>query len=263
MSRKKTVRKVVQHKTGGSAARTDGILYKKVKIEVTRMLSSRAFSAGDLLPTEKQLATRFDVSVGTIRRAVDELVNEHVLVRKQGRGTQLAAFSPERMLNRFWPVVRKDGTREIPIVQTLEFNTERADAETAETFAIARRTTIYRIVNVLLLGGNPVLVDDVRLPQTLYPGLTEEAFVARDMTMYGLYQSRYGLKVIRTMDSLHGVGADAVTAKRLDVEVGTPLLAFTRIAYTFNDKPVELRRTHIFTQAYEYRNFIGGAHRQE
>ncbi len=238
-------------------------LYKKVKIEVTRMLSSRGFSAGDLLPTEKQLAARYGVSVGTIRRAIDELVNEHVLVRKQGRGTQLATFSPERMLNRFWPVVRKDGTREIPIVQTLEFERERADAETAAALSLARGAPIYRIVNVLLLDGNPVLVDDVRLPASLYPDLTEEAFVARDMTMYGLYQSRYGVKVIRTVDSLHGVGADAVTAKRLGLPVGTPLLAFTRTAYTFDDKPVELRRTHIFTKAYEYRNLIGGTHRSE
>lgn len=263
MTRKKT-HKVARRTKTAFILGTEGVaLYKKVKIEVTRMLSSRVFNAGDLLPTEKQLAARFGVSVGTIRRAMDELVNEHVLVRKQGRGTQLATFSPERMLNRFWPVVRKDGTREIPIVQTLEFDIRRADPETAAALAIPRGASTYRIVNVLLLGGNPVLVDDVHLPRSLYPDLTEEAFVARDMTMYGLYQSRYGIKVIRIMDSLHGLGADAVTAKRLGLAVGTPLLAFTRIAYTFDDKPVELRRTHIFTEAYEYRNLIGGVHRSE
>jgi GntR family transcriptional regulator len=165
------------------------------------------------------------------------------------------------MLNRFWPVVRKDGTREIPIVQTLLFQRGRADAAAAAALSIGSGDPIYRIVNVLLMGGNPVLVDDVRLPRALYPDLTEETFVARDMTMYGLYQSRYGVNVIRTVDSLHGVGADAETAKRLGLAEGTPLLAFTRIAYTFNDKPVELRRTHIYTKAYEYRNWIGGEHR--
>jgi GntR family transcriptional regulator len=264
MNRKKTRKIVGRKKRTAFALRTEGVaLYKRVKFEVTRMLSSRDFSAGDLLPTEKQLAARYGVSIGTIRRAIDELVNEHVLVRKQGRGTQLATFSPERMLNRFWPVVRRDGTREIPIVQTLEFNFERADAEAAAALSIVRGAPTYRIVNVLLLGGNPVLVDDVRLPRALYPGLTEEAFVARDMTMYGLYQSRYGIKVIRIQDSLHGVCADEVTAKRLSLAIGTPLLAFTRIAYTFDDKPVELRRTQIFTEAYEYRNLIGGAHGSE
>jgi GntR family transcriptional regulator len=238
-------------------------LYKRVKLEVTRTLSSGAFSTGQLLPTEKQLAARYGVSIGTIRRAIDDLVAEHVLIRQQGRGTYLATFSPERLLNRFWPVFRKDGTREIPIVQTLLFQHERASAEAAEALAIGVGDPVYRIVNLLLMGGNPVLLDDVVLPTRLYPGLTEETFVSRDMTMYGLYQSRYGINVIRTVDRLHGVAADEPTAERLGLPVGTPLLAFTRIAYTFDDKPVELRRTQLYTDAYEYRNSVGGSHRGE
>ncbi len=109
------------------ASEDDGIsLYKRIKIEVTRMLSSGDISSNDPLPTEKQLAARFDVSIGTVRRAMDDLVAEHIVVRQQGRGTFLAALSPERMLNRFWPIFRKDGVRVIPIVQTLSFEESRA-----------------------------------------------------------------------------------------------------------------------------------------
>lgn len=233
-------------------------LYKRIKLEVTRTLSSSEIQATEPLPTEKQLAARYGVSVGTIRRAMDDLVAEHILVRQQGRGTFLAPFNAERLLNRFWPVFRKDGRREIPIVQTLLFASERADRAIAEALAIRKGAGIYHIINLLLIGGNPVLLDDVRLAEALFPGLTEQNFVSRETTMYGFYQNRYGVSVIRTVDRLTGAVADPETARRLSVPILTPLLAFTRIAYTFDDKPVEFRRTLIDTTAYEYRNAIGG-----
>lgn len=232
--------------------------YKAIKLEVTRALSSGKIAADEPLPTEKQLAARYGVSVGTVRRAMDELVAEHVVVRQQGRGTFLAPFSSERLLNRFWPVFRKDGEREIPIVQTLRFEEARADAETARALTIAEGAPIYRIVNLLLMGGNPVLLDDVRVARALLPGLTEDNFVARENTMYGFYQSAYGVNVIRVVDRIRSVAADAETARRFGIPAGTALLESTRIAFTFEDHPVELRRTLIHTQAYEYRNIIGG-----
>ena len=150
------------------------------------------------------------------------------------------------------------GLRHVAIVQTLRFEEARADAETARALTIAEGAPIYRIVNLLLMRGNPVLLDEVRLARALLPGLTEENFVGRENTMYGFYQSAYGINVIRVVDRLRGVAADAETARRFGIPVGTALLESMRIAYTFEDRPVESRRTLIHTQAYEYRNVIGG-----
>jgi GntR family transcriptional regulator len=244
------------------ASRSDGLtLYKRIKLEVIRTLSTGALAPSDPLPTEKQLAERYGVSIGTVRRAMDDLVAEHVVVRQQGRGTFLVMLNPERMLNRFWPVFRKDGVKEIPIVQTLSFADRRCTAEVARALLLGEGQRVYRIVNLLLMGGDPVLLDDVQIPKNLFPGLDEQNFVSRETTMYGFYQSRYGINVIRTMDRLHALAADRTSARRLGVAPATPLLAFERIAYTFDDKPVELRRTLVHTAKYEYRNAIGGEQR--
>lgn len=232
--------------------------YKAVKLELVRVLSSGELSADDPLPTEKQLAARHKVSVGTIRRAMDELVAEHVVVRQQGRGTYLAPFSPERLLNRFWPVFRRRGDREIPIVQTLRFEEAQADVEAALALDIDEGARILRIRNLLLIDGAPVLMDDVRVSRAMFPGLSEERFVARENTMYGFYGSEYGISVIRIVDQLHAVAADIEAARAFGIPPGSPLLESVRIAYTFGDRPVELRRTLIHTKAYEYRNVIGG-----
>ncbi len=246
------------------ASEDDGIsLYKRIKIEVTRMLSSGDISSNDPLPTEKQLAARFDVSIGTVRRAMDDLVAEHIVVRQQGRGTFLAALSPERMLNRFWPIFRKDGVRVIPIVQTLSFEESRADAETAEALGLKKGDATYRIVNLLLMGGNPVIVDEINLSKKMYSGMREEDLVARETTVYGFYQSHFGINVFRVLDRLSGAVADTRSAELLGVDVNTPLLSVVRIAYAFGNKPVEFRKSLIRTDAYEYRNAVGGEIRMD
>lgn len=233
-------------------------LYKKIKLEITRTLSSGEVEPGVALPTEEQLSARYGISVGTVRRAMSELVAEKILVRQQGRGTFLMPFSPERMLNSFWHIVRKDGSREVPIVQTLRFEHIPADAPTAQRLAIRPGDAIYRIVNLMLMGGNPVLVDDVRISQSLFPGLTKAQFVARDTTIYGLYQNRFRISVVRTVDQLSAVPADLDTAKMLGVALATPLLEIMRVACTFNEQPVECRRSLLYTEKYEFRDITGG-----
>lgn len=257
-SRKKSRAGSRPGKSNGANQENGVSLYKRIKIDVTRMLSSGDISPNDPLPTEKQLAARFDVSIGTVRRAMDDLVAEHIVVRQQGRGTFLAALSPERMLNRFWPIFRQDGVRVIPIVQTLSFEEGRADAEIAEALGLRKGDPIYRIVNLLLMGGNPVILDEINLSKKIYFGMREEDLVARETTMYGFYQSHFGINVFRVLDRLHGAVANQWSAERLGVQVNTPLLSVIRIAYAFGNKPVEFRKSFIRTDAYEYRNAVGG-----
>ncbi|MBS4083279.1 MAG: GntR family transcriptional regulator [Rhizobiales bacterium] len=257
-SRKKSRAGTRTRKSNGANEENGVSLYKRIKIDVTRMLSSGDISPNDPLPTEKQLAARFDVSIGTVRRAMDDLVAEHIVVRQQGRGTFLAALSPERMLNRFWPIFRQDGVRVIPIVQTLSFEESRADAEIAEALGLRKGDPIYRIVNLLLMGGNPVILDEINLSKKIYFGMREEDLVARETTMYGFYQSHFGINVFRVLDRLHGAVANQWSAERLAVQVNTPLLSVIRIAYAFGNKPVEFRKSLIRTDAYEYRNAVGG-----
>lgn len=231
-------------------------LYKEVKLAITRTLSGGGISAGRAIPTEKQLCARYGVSVGTVRKAIDELVAERILIRQQGRGTFLATYSPERMLNYLWHVVRKDGFREIPIVQTLNFEETRADRAVAQQLAINEGDGIFRITNLMLLGGAPVILDDIRISRQMFAGLTEARFATRDTTIYSFYQSEFGVIVLKAFDKLASLAADPTVAKLLGVALSTPLLEINRVAQTFEGHPVELRRTLMLTERYEYHNAL-------
>lgn len=233
-------------------------LYKSIKLELIRAISAGKVQAGVALPTEKELSERYGVSIGTVRRAMADLVAEKVLVRQQGRGTFLAPFDSTRMLNSFWHIVRKDGVREIPIVQTLRFEETTADANTARRLRIREGEPIFAILNLMLLGGEATLLDGIRIPRALFPGLTQSRFVQRHATVYDLYRNGFGVNIARTVDQLSSVPADSDTAKKLDIALGTPLLEIVRVAYTFDDRPVELRRSLLHTEKYEFVDETGG-----
>lgn len=231
-------------------------LYKEVKLALTRLLSGGTVGAGEAIPTEKQLCEQYGVSIGTVRKAIDELVAERVLVRQQGRGTFLVSHTPERMLNDFWRIVRKDGVREIPIVQTLRFERSTADEIVAEALAIKVGDRVYAITNIQILGGAPVVVDEILIAHSMFPRMTENGFRTRDTTVYGYYQDAFGVNVIKTFDKLSAVIASTVTAERLAVPKKSPVLLVERMAYTFDDRPVEFRRSYMSTQHYEYHNAL-------
>ncbi|MEO6746493.1 MAG: GntR family transcriptional regulator [Caldimonas sp.] len=234
-------------------------LYKSIKLEVTRALSGGEVKAGMALPTEKELSERYGVSVGTVRRALSDLVADKVLVRQQGRGTFLAPFDSGRMLNSFWHIVRKDGVREVPIVQTLRFEETSASAHAAERLGIRHGEPIYWIVNLMLMGGSPMLLDGLHIPKSLFPGLTKAQFVGRGATIYDLYRDSFGISVVKTVDQLTAVSADLETAKKLGLALGTPLLEIVRVAQTFQERPVELRRSLLYTEKYEFVDVTGGS----
>src|SRR5688572_29641450 len=177
-------------------------LYEEVKSRLTRGLAAGEWKAGEAIPSEARLAERFGVSIGTIRKAIDDLVAERILLRHQGRGTFVATHTEDRTLFYFFHIVGKDGSRELPTIELASFRRTKAAAIEAERLRVARGAPVYRIQNVLKLGENAVLFDEIAIPAALYPDLDETIFGNREGTIYGLYQSRYGITVTRISERI-------------------------------------------------------------
>jgi GntR family transcriptional regulator len=240
-----------------SGIETYSPLYVEVKRLLTQALIEAEWQAGAVLPSETRLAQRYHVSIGTIRRAVDELVAEQILVRRQGRGTFVATHSPGRLLFHFFHIVRDDGVKELPEIETLSFERERAEANVARRLNLLPGERVLRIGLRLHLSGKPIVVDEVVLSQARFPDLTERVFRERDATIYSLYQTRYGINVVRAAERLRAVLAERATAKLLGIAAGVPLLEINRTAMSYHNTPVELRRSLVNTAHHEYRSNLG------
>jgi GntR family transcriptional regulator len=230
-----------------------GPLYRAVKRSLLGAIERRALAPGDALPSETDLARAFGVSIGTLRHAVDELVVEHILVRRQGRGTYVAVHTADRFLFQFFHVERADGLREVPKVDLVSFERGRAgDDDDAQALALHPGDPVVRIENRLLLQGRAVVHDRLVLPAQLFKGLSEKRFAERPSTIYHLYQTGFGITVTSAHERARAVAADRANARVLGVAPGAPVLEVRRTALTFGDKPVEVRVSTIDTARHAY-----------
>lgn len=232
-------------------------LYLQVKRAVLDALAAGEWKQGEAIPPEKLLAERFGVSIGTLRKAIDDLTAENILVRHQGRGTFVAIHAQNQHFFRFFRIVRQDGEKTYPTTELLRFRRVRANEETRSKLLLRAGTHVFEFVNRLSLHGDQALIDTIAVPEALFMGLTEAQLRERPSTLYSFYQNTFGINVIGTAENARAIAADDDHAALLGVAPGSPLLELRRVAYSYNRQPVEWRVSRVNTQRYEY---IGQEH---
>ena len=232
-------------------------LYAQIRAALERALESGEWAPGEAIPSELELAARFDVSQGTVRKAVQALAADNLLVRRQGKGTFVATHTEEKASNfRFLRIRRDDGKAEYPNSRLVDLRRGRASAEVARALCQKPGDAVFVLRRILEYGGVPAVLDEITLPGALFAGLTRERFAAYRGSMYGFFETAFGVRMLRAEERLRAVAADARSAPLLDVAPGTPLLAVDRVAFTFGDRPVELRRGLCTTRHEHYWNTL-------
>jgi GntR family transcriptional regulator len=231
-------------------------LYRAVKRALLRSIESGAVAPSGALPSETALARGFGVSVGTVRRAVDDLVAEHILIRRQGLGTFVASHGHDRFLFQFFHVERSDGLREVPLVELVSFERVRLDEESAQALLVRQGEPGFQVENRLMLQGRPVVHDRLVVLASQFKGLSEKRWRERPSTIYHLYQHEFGITVAQAHERLRAVGADRHAARILGIAVGQPVLQVRRVALDLSAKPVEWRVSTVVTGHHEYVNLL-------
>jgi len=227
--------------------------YEEVKQKITEDIVQGRFLIGKALPSEKVLSQEFHVSIGTLRKAVDELVSEGVVVRKQGIGTFIVEHNLKRLLYYFFHVVRHDANKKFhPNVVLESFESGFASAEEASKLEIKDGSPVWRIVNLLHLDGRCVMVDQITLDKKRFKKLSKEEFIRREGSIYQLYQAEHGQVVIRTSERLRASHASKRISDFIGVKPETAVLTIRRIALNIKNEPIEWRVSTLNTKQHEY-----------
>lgn len=232
-------------------------LYRQIKALITQSLVAGEWRPGEPIPSEIQLAERFSVSQGTVRKAVSELAEECVLVRQQGKGTFVASHAEERSRFPFLRVTPDAGELVELRADLLELKRVR-DAHSARLLNLSPASGIYLLTRVLRLNGEAACYEEVRLPAPRFRGLTATVVEQYECMLYSMYETRFGMRVLDAEERLKAVGAPPVVAAALHVPAGTPLLHIERIAFSYRREPAELRSCYCDTRIHHYRNAITG-----
>ena len=229
-------------------------LYMQIKTLMTSRLQAGEWGPGQSIPSEMELAARFKVSQGTVRKAVDELAADNLLVRRQGKGTFVSTHAEQKVQYRFLRLMPDNG----PVVgaqrRFIDCRRLRAPAEVARALGLKAGDSVVQVRRVLSFDGSPTVLDDIWLPGQLFKGLTAERLGEYRGPMYGLFESEFGVRMIRAEEKIRAVAADDASAALLGLAPGSPLLSVERLSMTYGDRPVELRRGLYSTAAHYYRN---------
>lgn len=239
------------------ASPTFSPLYRQIKDLLLEGLRGGEWRPGESIPSEIELAARFRVSQGTVRKAIDELAAENLVVRRQGKGTYVATHGEPRVRFRFLRLTPDSGEAVAAQRELLDFRRARAAAELARLLELKPGEPVIMLKRRIAFDGSPVLLEEVWLPGNRFKGVTAAAITEHQGALYNLFESQYGTRMVRAEERLKAVSADASAAELLGVAPGHALLKVERLSFTYGDQPVEWRTGVYNTDRHYYRSELG------
>lgn len=234
-------------------------LYQQIKTLMLQSLQSGEWKPSTAIPSEIELAARFKVSQGTVRKAIDELAAENLLIRRQGKGTFVATHAEQHLQYRFLRLFPDTGDTqsEGPAQRAIiDCKKSRATADVARGLGLRTGDAVLQVRRVLSFAGVPTILEDLWLPATPFKGLTAERLRDYDGPMYALFETEFGVQMVRAEEKIRAVLPDAEHCELLKIGKDIPLLSVERIAFTYNDVPMEMRKGLYLTDTHHYRNAL-------
>ena len=227
-------------------------LYDQIKVLLTQSLIGGEWRPGETIPSEVDLASRYKVSQGTVRKAIDTLAGENILIRRQGKGTFVATHNEEGIKLRFLRLTAANGQKEVLQNELLNCTKTKADNRMASILEIKAGAALIEVKRLLTFSGRPLIYDHIVIPAAPFKGLNATRVEENQGSMYSMYETEYGIRMIRAEERLTAVGADKDVAEALHLQLGAPLLSIERVSYTYGDKPMEWRLGLCLTDGHHY-----------
>jgi GntR family transcriptional regulator len=224
-------------------------LYRQVKAIFVRRLVDGVWPPGASLPSEGQLAAEIGVSQGTVRKALDELAAENLLVRRQGRGTFVAEHDERRILFQFFKLVHDDGALRFPGSKVLAVETGPADTREQQALNLPEGADVIRIRRLRAFDTKPIILETVSLRRQSFEGLVDNPV---PNNLYSLYATSFGITIAHARERLKAVALRDEEAELLGTAAGTPALRIDRVALSLDGSPVELRVSLCLTEEAHY-----------
>jgi GntR family transcriptional regulator len=251
-------------------------LYQQIKTLILQSLQAGEWKPAEAIPSEMELASRFNVSQGTVRKAIDALANDNLLVRRQGKGTFVATHSARQVQTRFLRLVPDDASntsleegnssdtyssngKHILVDRTITaFSRQKATSDIAQALNLETGDAVIYIQRTLAYPAQgvstPTILEDIWLADASFKGLNLERLAKSSAPMYALFEAEFGVNLVRATEKIRAVNPSATEAALLQVTTTTPLLRVERVAYTYNNTPIELRTGLYRTDARHYQN---------
>jgi len=231
-------------------------LYEQIKRKILVALEQGVWNPGELIPSEVELANSYHVSSGTIRKALDELVAQHILIRRQGRGTFVATHQEEQSKYRFLHLANSQGKIKESTNKILLCSHQKAPEVVYKVFDMQADDIFVHIRRLMSFNQQPIVFEDIWLPCPLFENLNLELLQAWAGTLYGLIENHFGIHMIHAQERISAVMPTEIAREYLQIDKSIPVLDVFRISYSYGEKPIEVRQAQYVTLEYHYQNYL-------
>ncbi|WP_455923208.1 GntR family transcriptional regulator [Pseudomonas putida] len=227
-------------------------LYQRLRDQLAEQIANNRWPAGTAIPTEAALAAEYGLSIGTVRKAIDQLVSESLLERQQGRGTFVRRPQFLSSLFRFFRFQDADGVRQVPESRILSNEALTAPREVSQALALEPDAQVIRLLRLRLLSGQPLLVEEIWLPLEPFAAILAHDLNAQGPLLYPIYESLCGQVIAAADETLTAEAVSEVHARLLRVEAGSPVVVIERLARNYAGQPLEWRRSWGHARHFRY-----------
>jgi len=235
-------------------------LYYQVKESLLEKIKSKQFNVGDLIPSEAELQEQYKVSRITVRRAIQELVQEGHLYTQQGKGTFVSKPKASQELNLIssWAeTMTALGMK--PKSKVLGCTEEPAPINIARLLDIPIGDKVYKLERLRYADNEPTCIMTNYMSPAVVPGFKEKGLKCE--SLYEMLEKQYNIVLSRAEETVEAKAAKASEASLLNVKRGFPLLYATRVTYDISDRPVEVVISISRADRYAYKIKLTGRHR--
>ncbi len=226
-------------------------LYRQVGDLLANRIDEGFWQAGDMLPNEFELADQFNVSQGTVRKALGTLETRGIVERRQGRGTFVTTNTDERSFYHFFRLAKPGGERVKPEPYSESIKRRKASRLERKQLGTAIATEVFEIIRVRKVDDQHATRETMLIPCDIAPALNEMKGELPN-SLYPYYQQQFGTMVLRAEEYIAAVAASDTVADALQVAPGTPVLEVTRTAHDIKDRVVELRISQFRSDTFNY-----------
>jgi len=227
-------------------------LYQRLRDQLAEQIASNRWQPGAAIPTESALAAEYGLSIGTVRKAIDQLVSESLLERQQGRGTFVRRPQFQSSLFRFFRFQDADGARQVPESRILSNEALQAPADVAHALALEPGAPVIRLLRLRLINAQPLLVEEIWLPHEPFAAILEHDLNAHGPLLYPVYESLCGQVIAAADETLTAEAVSEVHARLLRVDAGSPVVVIERVARNYAGQPLEWRRSWGHARHFRY-----------
>ena len=224
--------------------------YEQVRWHIQTLLTESQWDENTPLPTEQEFADKYQVSVGTVRKAVEKLVDEGVLIKQQGRGTFLKRPNFESSLLRFFKFRDKDASYVTPTGLIKKIMVIKGDEAINKKLNISKNKALIYIERVRMVEDKVLLSERIWLPKSRYQAFAKLAPEDFENLLYPFYYTKCGQFVSSAVETLFFI-KDHVDPY-LDNEKTENLVKVCRIAKNLEGEPIEYRESYGMAEKFSY-----------